>query len=48
MGLQLGSAVLKSIGISEYEINRVKTQFRSGNYVVVKQDDTFLEAEEDE
>ncbi len=48
MGLQLGSAVLKAIGISEYEINRVKSQFRSGNYVVVKQDDTFLEAEEDE
>ncbi len=47
-GLQLGSAVLKSIGISEYEINRIKGQFRAGNYVVVKQDDTLLEIEEDE
>ena len=47
-GLQLGGAVLKSIGISEYEINRIKTQFRAGNYVVVKQEDTLLESEEDE
>ena len=48
MGLQLGSAVLKSIGISEYEINRIKGQFRTGNYVVVKQDEAFLDNEEDE
>lgn len=48
IGLQLGSAVLKSVGISEYEINRIKGQFRAGNYVVVKQDDTLLEIEEDE
>ena len=48
MGLQLGSAVLKAVGISEYEINRIKGQFRAGNYVVVKQDATLLEAEEDE
>ena len=47
-GLQLGGAVLKSIGISEYEINRIKAQFRAGNYVVVKQDDNLLESEEDE
>lgn len=47
-GLQLGGAVLKSIGISEYEINRIKAQFRAGNYVVVKQDHTLLETEEDE
>lgn len=47
-GLQLGGAVLKSVGISEYEINRIKGQFRAGNYVVVKQDNTLLETEEDE
>jgi len=47
-GLQLGSAVLKSVGISEYEISRIKGQFRAGNYVVVKQDETLLEIEEDE
>ncbi len=47
-GLQLGGAVLKSIGISEYEINRIKAQFRAGNYVVVKQDDNLLESEENE
>ena len=48
IGLQLGSAVLKSVGISEYEINRIKGQFRAGNYVIVKQDDTLLKIEEDE
>ena len=46
-GLQLGSAVLKSVGINEYEINRIKGQFRAGNYVVVKQHE-FVEAEEHE
>jgi monovalent cation:H+ antiporter-2, CPA2 family len=47
-GLNLGSLVLKSVGISEYEVNRIKGQFRAGNYVVVKQDDTLLDKEEDE
>lgn len=47
-GLHLGSAALKSMGISEYEINRIKGQFRAGNYVVVKQNDTSLDTEEDE
>jgi len=47
-GLQLGSAVLKSVGISEYELNRIKGQFRAGNYEVVMQHDNLLEAEEDE
>ena len=47
-GLQRGSAVLKSVGISEYEVSRIKGQFRAGNYVVVKQDETLLETEEDE
>ncbi|MDG1436714.1 MAG: cation:proton antiporter [Rickettsiaceae bacterium] len=48
LGLQLGSAVLKSIGISEYQIGHIKGQFRAGNYVVVKQYDTLLESGEDE
>jgi CPA2 family monovalent cation:H+ antiporter-2 len=47
-GLQLGGAVLKSIGISEYEINLVKSQFRSGNYVAIKQDNNLLDAVENE
>lgn len=47
-GLQLGGAVLKSVGVSENEITRIKTQFRAGNYVVVKRDNTLLESEEDE
>ncbi|KJV88857.1 sodium/hydrogen exchanger family protein [Orientia tsutsugamushi str. UT76] len=37
VGLQLGSEVLKVIGISDYEVNRIKNQFRSGNYVATKQ-----------
>lgn len=37
-GLQLAGATLKSIGITEAEINRLKDQFRSGNYTVAKQD----------
>lgn len=48
IGLQLSGAVLKSVGVSEYEINRIKAQFRAGNYVVVKKEDTLLEIEEDE
>lgn len=32
-GLQLGGAVLKSVGISEYEVSRIKNQFRAGNYL---------------
>ena len=32
-GLQLGGAVLKSIGISEFEVSRIKNQFRAGNYM---------------
>lgn len=47
-GLQLGSAVLKSVGISEYELNRIKDQFRAGNYEIVMQYDNMLEAEENE
>jgi CPA2 family monovalent cation:H+ antiporter-2 len=37
---------MKSIGVSENEINRIKAQFRSGNYVMAKTDDNLLESEE--
>ncbi len=47
-GLQLGGAVLKSVGVSEYEINRIKGQFRSGNYVIAKKDYSMLEFEEND
>lgn len=46
IGLQLGGAIMKSIGVSENEINRIKAQFRSGNYVMAKADDNLLESEE--
>jgi len=46
IGLQLGGAIMKSIGVSENEINRIKAQFRSGNYVMAKTDDNLLESEE--
>jgi CPA2 family monovalent cation:H+ antiporter-2 len=36
-GLQLGGAVLKSVGISEFEVSRIKNQFRSGNYILAKE-----------
>ncbi len=32
-GLQLGGAVLKAIGVSEFEVSRMKNQFRAGNYI---------------
>lgn len=48
IGLQLGSATLKTVGVSEYEVNRIKIQFRSGNYVIVKQENTLLDKEEDD
>jgi monovalent cation:H+ antiporter-2, CPA2 family len=48
IGLQLGGSVLKSVGISEYEINRIKSQFRAGNYEIVMQHDNLLEAEEND
>ncbi len=47
-GLQLGGAVLKSVGVSEYEINRIKAQFRAGSYVAVKVDDSYFDPEEEE
>ncbi|MDX1917450.1 MAG: cation:proton antiporter [Rickettsiaceae bacterium] len=42
-GLQLGGAVLKALGIGEFEIARLKEQFRSGNYVVVAQDEDIVD-----
>jgi len=48
LGLQLGGAALKSVGISEYEINRIKEQFRSGNYVMAKRENNLLETEEND
>ncbi len=36
-GLQLGGAVLKAIGISEFEVSRIKNLFRAGNYVKLPQ-----------
>lgn len=42
-GLQLSGAVLKSIGVSEYEINRIKNQFRAGSYVIAKSDEEVID-----
>jgi monovalent cation:H+ antiporter-2, CPA2 family len=36
-GLQLGGAVLKSVGISEYEVSRMKNKFRAGNYTLTQE-----------
>jgi CPA2 family monovalent cation:H+ antiporter-2 len=47
-GLQLGGSVLKSVGIRESEINRIKAQFRAGNYVAIKHDESLAESEEHE
>lgn len=38
-GLQLGGAVLKSVGISEFEVSRIKNKFRAGDYKFAKEDD---------
>lgn len=42
-GLQLGGATLKSVGISETEINRIKEQFRLGSYLVAARDSKHSE-----
>lgn len=47
-GLQLGGAALKSVGVSRYEIDRIKAQFRAGNYLVAKQENNLLESEEND
>ena len=36
-GLQLGGAVLKTIGVSEFEVSRIKNLFRAGNYIKLPQ-----------
>jgi CPA2 family monovalent cation:H+ antiporter-2 len=38
-GLQMGGAVLKSVGVSENEVSRIKNQFRAGNYVMAHEDE---------
>ncbi|MGC0372263.1 MAG: hypothetical protein DGJ47_000972 [Rickettsiaceae bacterium] len=48
MGLQMGGSVLKSIGVSLPEINRIKDQFRSGNYIVAAKQNMDELFEEDE
>lgn len=35
-GLQLGGAVLKTVGVSEFEVSRIKNRFRAGNYTIAK------------
>ncbi|UZW38586.1 monovalent cation:proton antiporter-2 (CPA2) family protein [Rickettsia conorii] len=47
-GLQIGGTVLKNIGISEQEINRIKVQFRLGNYIIEKKEDALSEAEDND
>ncbi|ABY73193.1 glutathione-regulated potassium-efflux system protein [Rickettsia rickettsii] len=47
-GLQIGGTVLKNIGISEQEINRIKVQFRLGNYIIAKKEDALSEAEDND
>jgi CPA2 family monovalent cation:H+ antiporter-2 len=44
-GLQIGGTALKCLGVSEYEITRIKGQFRAGNYTITKQkdEDTIIE-----
>ncbi|MFK7973994.1 MAG: cation:proton antiporter [Rickettsiaceae bacterium] len=48
MGLQLGTAVLQSAGISDNEVNRVRSRFRARNYVVEKQYKTLVDPDEDD
>lgn len=45
-GLQIGGTVLKALGISEYEIARIKAQFRAGNYEMAKHDEDLFDVEE--
>ncbi|AFC70338.1 potassium transporter [Rickettsia amblyommatis] len=47
-GLHIGGTVLKNIGISEQEINRIKVQFRLGNYIIAKKEDALSEAEDND
>jgi len=36
-GLQMAGALLKAIGETEYEVSRLKNQFRAGNYKIAKE-----------
>ncbi|AZL15450.1 cation:proton antiporter domain-containing protein [Rickettsiales endosymbiont of Stachyamoeba lipophora] len=45
-GLQLGGAVLKAVGISEYEVSRIKNKFRAGNYLYAKESDELSKESE--
>jgi monovalent cation:H+ antiporter-2, CPA2 family len=47
-GLQLGGAVLKSVGVSEFEVSRIKNLFRAGNYVLAKEKLALVEQEMEE
>lgn len=47
-GLHLGGTILKLVGISEQEINRIKGQFRLGNYIVAKREDLLSDVEEND
>ena len=38
-GLQLGGAVLNAIGISEYEVSRIKNLFRAERYKRLPEDE---------
>ncbi len=47
-GLQLGGTVLKIVGVSDYEINRIKEQFRISNYSLTKGEESLIEPEEND
>jgi len=36
-GLQMAGALLKAIGMTEYEVSRLKNQFRAGDYKIAKE-----------
>lgn len=46
-GLQLGGAALQAIGISEFEVARLKANFRAGGYTRAKTDDEEEKSEEE-
>jgi CPA2 family monovalent cation:H+ antiporter-2 len=47
-GLQLGGAVLKAIGFSEFEVSRIKNRFRAGNYLRAIDEEDLAEIQEAE
>lgn len=42
-GLQMGGAILKSVGVSEYEVSRIKNKFRAGDYVMAIEEEELNE-----